>query len=124
MSRPCTDWPITRVSVTNEGDTVVVVLDVVVAAAVVVVTAVVVVVGVGADDEVDGSVVDVETTSDVSGDEVVRPSDEQAMTSCDATSNTGHHDRGVTAAEANAVVHSPSPRLGAAASTRSAPGRA
>jgi hypothetical protein len=82
--------------VTNEGATVVVVVDVVV----VVVTAVVVVevVVVDVDEEVGGSVVDVETAAAVVGvDELVRASDEHPKMTCDATSNTGHHDRGVTA---------------------------
>lgn len=75
------------------------VVDVVVVTAVVVVAAVVVVVvvAVDADEELEGSVVDVPTASDVSGDVLVRSSDEHASTSCDATSSTGHHDRGVTA---------------------------
>jgi hypothetical protein len=81
--------------VTNEGATVVVVVDVVV----VVVTAVVVVefVVVDLDEEVGSSVVDVETTAVVGVNELVRASDEHAKMTCDATSNTGHHDRGVTA---------------------------
>jgi len=93
MSRPCTDWPITRASVTNEGATVVVVVDVVVVTAFVVVEVVVLEV----DEEVGGSVVDVETTAVVGVDELVSASDEHAKMTCDATSNTGHHDRGVTA---------------------------
>ena len=93
MSRPCTDWPITRASVTNEGATVVVVVDVVVMTAVVVAEVVVVEV----DEEVGGSVVDVETAADDGVDELVRASDEHAKMTCDATSKTGHHDRGVTA---------------------------
>jgi len=99
MSRPCTDLPITRVSVTNAAATVVVVV-VVVAAMVVdvvvgVVAGVVLVVVVGATvvaaiasvvvgSAVAGTVVDVvvDWLSDV---------DEQASTSCEMTSGVNHH---------------------------------
>ncbi len=61
MSRPCTDWPITRVSVTNGSSAVVVVVDVDVVTAVV-----------DVDDEVvDVLDDDVETTDDSPGAVVV-----------------------------------------------------
>ena len=94
MSRPCTDLPTTRVSVTNDVATVVevvvddgVVVDVVtivdVAGSVdVVVVACVLVAG---SDGVAGAVV-VDWVCDV---------DEHASTSCETTSGASHHDRRV-----------------------------
>ena len=102
MSRPCTDWPITRVSVTNDGATVVVVEGAVVE--MVVDGCVEVVVLEGAVLEVAGDgVVDVVVAEDVTitveacvpgaTDADVPDPDEHDNIACDETASAHHHSR-------------------------------
>ena len=107
MSRPCTDWPITLVSVTRAFAIVVVVDDV----EVVVDVGFGVVVDVVGDDvgatvvstatvEVGSAEVDACSVAagDADGGDSVVESDEHASTTCDATSSAHHDDRRIIAA--------------------------
>jgi hypothetical protein len=106
MSRPCTDWPITRDSVTNDGAAVVVVdvlVDVVVGEAVVEVGIEVVVVE-RAVDEVAGAF-EVPIAVGVGAlvaDEDVSDPDEHANITCEATNNAHHRARLVIVIECSA----------------------